>query len=269
MEEKYMVCTRVDELADPVDGSTTTCCVECASDIWISKESRREMGRQLAMPLCSRCAVRLSADSPPQEVGMPSKGQMDEIVQQLVKDHPEWEDTINRVDTMDAFEGLKATANMVAATMTDPKADWGSLLVFEDYEGHVFPPVPVSEMLAAGIPKELLARQLFPAMAQAANAKRALFGLSSWSLETDKPVDPSTVGSLQDHPDGKEILVLIDITANGVEQMSVAYILRDGISGPKLSEWRDIDKPESSDGLFVDALIPTLQLIRTLQEQGS
>jgi hypothetical protein len=254
----------VDELADPVTGSTTTACVECGDDIWISAASRKEMGRVGAMPLCSRCAVRIAADTPLGEFGTPSEGQMKEVIEQLVELHPEWKPALAKAGNVDAFEALKITASMLTSVMETPDADWGLILVIESYDKTVYPPVPLSEMLGAGIPKEIVARQLIPAMLQAANARRAMLGLSSWTLSSEGPVE--LTGPISEHPDRKENLVLIEVTADGVQQVSFAEISRDGVSPPTLGEWQDIDSPEQSDGLFVDALIPTLQLIRTLHD---
>ena len=78
MEEiAYMVCMRVDELDDPVTDSTTTACVECGDDVWISAASRKQMRVKKAMPVCSRCAKRIAQENdwepgdagPPLETG--------------------------------------------------------------------------------------------------------------------------------------------------------------------------------------------------------
>lgn len=273
MEEiTYMVCMRVDELDDPVDGSTTTACVECGDDIWISQASRKKMHAERAMPVCSTCAKRIQDET---EEGLGDYGEMSPDQFQEAADHlreravemgrPEWLAVLDDTDNkLDAFEVLKATAAMSGEVMENPGDDWGSMIIMIDYEGTTYPPVPLSKMLQAGVPKETIAKQLLPGLVHAAQAERVLFGLSSWTVKgktgEDLDVPPS------EHPDRMEALVLLDITADGVQHMSSAEITRDGVGPPKLGEWHDSEKPEKSDGLFVSVLVPSLQLVRTLRD---
>ena len=260
-EEKYMVCMRVDELDDPVEESTTTACVECGCDIWISVASRKQMSKVGAMPLCSHCAVRVSQEADETKIvpGDLSNEQFEEVVKRLRETHPELVKIIED-EHSDNFEAMKATARMASMHMTKPDQDWGSLVVMEDFDGVTFPPIPLGEMLNGGIPKEMIAKKLLPACVQASCAKRVLLGLSSWTLTGQEVPD----NPISEHPDREEALVIIDITADGVQRMSTAKIIRDGVSPPKLGEWHDSEKPSGVDGLFVEALVPTLQLVRTL-----
>lgn len=254
MEEvNYMVCMRVDELDDPVEGSTTTACVECGDDIWISAESRK-LG---AMPVCSRCAERLASElmEGGAEIGMPSEGQIAEILQEIGK----------LPDDMDTFETMKETARLAGEAMQNPDDDWGSMCIMIDYDGMIFPPIPLSQMLRSGVPKDVIAKKLLPACVQAATAKRVILGLSSWTVAGESAQKYDGSASLSEDPDRKEMVVLIDITADGVQQMSYAEIIRDGFSKPKLGEWHDSKETTGYDGLFVESLVPTLQLVRTLQ----
>ena len=269
MEESYLVCMRVADLDDPVEGSTTTACVECGVDIWISPESRKEMGKVGAMPLCAPCAKRIAQEvGGPHEVHPLADGQVEEVFHKLrdkSDEHPEWLPLLNG-EKVETFEALKLTAAMVSEGIDEPGWDWGSIAVMEDYQEQVFPPIPIGDMMSHGIPKEIIARQLLPAMAQAAVAKKVIFGLSAWTLADDSGKE-LTVESLQDHPDSQERLVLLEITADGVQRLSTALITREG-DRVKLGEWHDTEKPDATDGIFVAALVPTLQLIRTLQGIG-
>lgn len=259
MEDSYMVCVRVDELEDPVAGSTTTACVECGDDIWISVESRKQMYAERAMPLCSRCAKNI-AQNP--EIGSISEGQAAEILDVMVgkaAQNPRFQELLTRKDEVDPFEALKTTATVLGEVAGNP--DWGAMAVIVDYDGVVFPPVPIDAMLQSGMPIEILARQILPAIAQAGSAKRVLLGLSGFAIETTAPLSEFEVSK---HPDRQETLVLMDLSADGIDQMCVAKIERNEDSKATLGEWMDIESPRS-DGLFVDALVPTLQLIRTLQ----
>jgi hypothetical protein len=76
-------------------------------------------------------------------------------------------------------------------------------------------------------------------------------------------------GDISKHPDRKERLVLLDITADGVQKMAHAEIIRSVDAPPRLGEWHDTEKPEASDGLFVDALVPALKAIKTAWEGSS
>jgi hypothetical protein len=272
MEEiAYMVCMRVDELDDPVTDSTTTACVECGDDVWISAASRKQMHVKKAMPVCSRCAKRIAQENDwePADAGDISAEQFKEAEQHLRQKaielgHPEWitvlDDTENELD---AFDVLKSTAAMSGEVMENPGDDWGSMIIMIDYEGMTHPPVPLSDMLKGGVPKDMIAQKLIPGLVFAAQAERVLFGMSSWTVKGKAAVELE--GAVSESPDRMEVLVLLDVTADGVQQMASADIFRDGISPPKLGEWQDL-KPEKSNGLFVDTLVPCLQLVRTLRE---
>src|SRR5262245_31484532 len=121
MEDTFMVCLRTDEISDPVEGSTTTACVECGTDVWISAESRKVMHERKAMPLCSGCAVRVAGereiemDTVAAESGL-SQGQMDEIIGRLNKVAEERGQSsvidafMSDVEDTDIFETMKLTA---------------------------------------------------------------------------------------------------------------------------------------------------------------
>ena len=265
MEEiAYLVCTRVDELEGPVEGSTTTACVECGSDIWISAESRKEMVKRKAMPLCSGCALRLAKETnvSAETIHMPSlsveedafMGRLQKIVEEM--------ESLNKGE-LDIFEEMKVTAGLAGEAMQHPQDEWGSMAIIQDYEGVRYPAVPISAMLDKGMPKEILARQILPAMMQAAHAKVVCLGLSTWMVRSDKPIPEGVMPS--EHPDRIEAIFLIEMTADGVQRMATAEIVRDEISPPKLGEWREDVNQKEADGLFVEAIVPTLQLIRTLQ----
>jgi len=256
---------RTDELDDPVDGSTTTACVECGSDVWISPESRKQLSKVGAMPLCGRCAVRVAQEADVTELsaGGMTQGQFDEIKEGLRAKHPGLMALLDQ-DERDNFEMMKATAVMAADAIPYDQvgAEFGSMCVMEDYEGMTYPPVPISDMLRGGVPEEVVAKQLLPACIQAAGAKVAFLGICAWKVSSRTPltVAPS------EHPDRQEKILIIEITADGVQRMSEAAVMRDGLSKPKLGEWRDSkSEPVESYGLFVDAIVPTLQLVRSLR----
>lgn len=255
-EENYMVCVRVQDLETPVEGSTTTACVDCGCDIWISQESRKQLGQIGAMPLCEPCAKRMAEELPHDQVSIGSltPGQASEIAIHLR--NRGWPELFGE-DDLDLFEAMKQTARKAGEEMTGPDDGWGSLVIMDDYNGMTYPPVPLSKMLREGVPKEVLARQLLPAIMQAANAKRVIFGLA-----------PKADGELsgQGEADLVKALVLIEVTADGVQRVEMADIERDGVSGPRLGDWRVI--PVTADfktGPFVDATVATLQLVRTLR----
>lgn len=264
MEElRYMVCMRVDELDEPVEESTTTACVECGCDIWISRASRKKMNEVRAMPLCSHCAVRVTNEADQTELapGDMTPEQFEEVAKHLREVYPELMKIVDD-ENSDNFEAIKATAVLASQHMTDPSQDWGSMVVMEDYEGLTYPPIPLGEMLNAGLPKEVIAKKILPAMVQVSQAKNVYMGLSSWTLIGEGVPD----SPISEHPDREEALVIIEITADGVQRMSSAKILRDGVSPPTLGEWHDSEAPKGFDGLFIEALVPTLQLVRTLRE---
>lgn len=267
-EDRFMVCMRVTSMDDPVEGSTTTACVECGTDVWISAESRTEMYKVGAMPVCTECAERVAQQSKePPKVHGPSAGQFGEMLQGL-KDSAErlgmrFPDSL---ESKDIFETMQETAKMAESEMKSPKDDWSSMVVMVNFDDIAFPPLPLGKMLSSGIPKEVIAKQLIPGLAYTAQAKRVLFGMSTWSLETEGPPPEGGIGG---HPDSKEKLCLIDVTADGVQRMAFADIIRDGVGPPRLGEWHDTERPEASDGLFVDALVPALQTIRTMMEGSS
>lgn len=269
MEEiAYMVCMRVDELDDPVENSTTTACVECGTDIWISPASRVEMGKVRAMPVCSRCAARIAKEEENVETRFSgeqlSDAQFDEIVGALrAKGLGDMVDAALDPGT-DHFETMKITSRLAGEAMTEPDDDWGSVVLMEDAHGKILPPLPLKDLLEA-MPKQDVARRVLPSMAFACGATKVLFGISAWSLTTDDP-DEIPVGSLTEHPDHTESLVLMEVTADGVQRLSRAAILRDGEQAPVLGEWHDSEEPTKSNGLFVDALVPVLQLIRSQLE---
>jgi transcription elongation factor Elf1 len=188
-EETYMVCVAVSELAEPVEGSTTTACVDCGCDCWISQSSRKEMYAKGAMPLCGNCSIRIAKENPTvikqadSYSPMGSRGQFDEIVQGL-KDAakrfegtsiPDWLKRDHRNE--DAFQVLKETATKAGEVMHKPDEDWGSMVVMESFEGNVYPPLPLSKMLSVGVPKDVIAKQLIPGLAYTAQAKRVIFGI--------------------------------------------------------------------------------------------
>lgn len=268
MEEiRYMVCMRADELTDPVEGSTTTACVECGGDIWISPASRTEMGKVGAMPVCARCAKRIAQEfqTETREFGAPSSEQFEEVINRLRRDGlGAGIDALLDPD-LDNFEALKGTARLAAEAMPNAESDWGAMMVIEDYDGHTFPPVSLTDLMET-VPKELVGKQLIPGMAQASAAKRVFFGFSTWALTSETGIAPEI--DLSEHPDRTELLVLLEVTADGVEQVATAAITRDGVHPPTLGEWNDLKKPKMTSGIFVDALVPTLQLVRSQQESN-
>lgn len=269
MEEiAYMVCMRVEDLETPVEASTTTACVECGCDIWISAASRTHMGQVKAMPVCTQCAERIAKEEEnvkTQILGEPTEAQFDEIIQGLRdRGYGELVDAAMDPEQTDIFESMKITSRLAGKAMTDPNEDWGSVAVLQDYDNRSLPPIPLGDMLQK-MPKEIIAKRVIPAMAITAEARAVYFGISTWTL---KGVDPGDMpeGSLTEHPDHEEALVLMEITADGVTRMATAKILRDGEHGPKLDDWHDVETPEASSGVFVDMLVPTLQLIRSQRD---
>jgi hypothetical protein len=279
-EQAFMVCMRADELVDPVEGSTRTACVECGCDLWISLESRRLCAEKKAMPICGPCGLRMAKEQPTMvtEIGDPTVGQLGEIEQAIKAaasgGDPDIDALVAMVpsgaEDMDSFELLKVTAKLGENAMVNPQDDWGSMIIIEGYDGRSFPPIPLGKMLEAGIPKHVIAHQILPGLAHASHAKRVMFALSSWTLKIEKgaPLPKQLDGPISEHPDRLEALVLIDVTADGVVGMSTALITRDGVSGPKLGEWEDSEHPEQSDGLFVEAIVPVLSMIKTLRESS-
>lgn len=279
-EQAFMVCMRVDEIADPVDGSTQTACIECGTSLWISPESKKIMHKQGAMPTCQTCAIKLSdeiSDGRVEmrgydfgdgfEMGAPSRGQLREILGAFKQQQEDWRKDDDG-NVLDAFDALKRGASK--AEMHKPDDQWGSMCIMENYDGLTMPEIPLSKMLDSGLPKRVIAHQMLPALVQAAQVKRVFLGLDSFALigkpgEDVAPLD----GPISEHPDRSEVLVLIEVTADGVARMARAPITRDGISPPKLGEWEEQDVPTGTDGLFVEALVPTLQLVRTLKELES
>jgi hypothetical protein len=186
---------------------------------------------------------------------------LDELPADLLKE-------IQELSGLDPFERLKRTATLAGSTMATPQDDWGSMVVMINHEGNILPPIPMSKMLEAGMPKELIAKQLLPGLVIASQAERVLMAINSWSLTGTAAEVHDANGSISGHPDREERLVLLDITAEGVQRMSMAQILRDGINPPTLSEWTDAETPEKSEGLFVDALLPALALVIATRERS-
>lgn len=268
-EEKYMVCVPVDELDDPQEGSTQTACVDCGRSIWISPESRKEMYDEGAMPMCSHCGRKQAETRPVEhrgrvarEMGMEGmRGPFDQMIEGMRQAAANF-----TPPGTDVFEVLKSQAALAGQEMRRPSDDWGSLVVMENFEGVTYPPLPLGKMLDV-VPKEVIATQLLPALAYTAQAKRVIFGISSWSLAGEKDGPPLKIdGPISEHPDRIERLVLIDVDADGVQRMAHADITRDGVGPPRLGEWHDTEKPEASNGLFVDALVPALHAIRAARE---
>lgn len=300
MEElRLMVCPKLGTDGVVTDeGWGQTACVECGCDVHLSPDAKRVMREHAAMPVCSACSIKMTAAAGHIEKVMPVGDwgddpelikQAEELYQEAAKlrsaggpDIP-----VDRLlsalrtlqegvmDGMDNFEAMKLTAAAAGEHMP-PHGEWGSICVIEDYEGNTFPPIPFGEVLSKGVPKEVVARQMIPAMIHAAAGKRVIFGISSWMVYQEPPAPGEKLpefempesGTLEDHPDAKEALVIIDITADGVQQMASAVIERDGINPPKLGEWKDVPAPAETDGLFVQAVIPVLQLIRSLRGES-
>lgn len=273
MEEiKFMVCVRADELTDEPENSSRTACVECGSDIWISDESRSKSAELKAMPVCSRCSLRLAETMPSEVQHLYGDGTVDDAssanlqdlardINSLISDLQSGEE-----DDMDLFDRMKQTARLAGKSMEKPGDDWGSIVIMENFDGALFPPIPLGAMLQQGLPKEMIANQLLPGLVVTSQARRVLMGISSWTLTLEKDADPHDLGmAVSAHPDREERLVLLDITADGVQQMTYAQIHRDGISGPTLGEWEDVETPDT-EGLFLDALLPALALVKTLRE---
>ncbi len=267
-----MVCVPVDELDDPSEGSTQTACVDCGRSIWISPESRAEMYEVGAMPMCHHCAEKQAETRPVEvrgkvatEMGLTARGQFDQLLGGLQQSARNFTPL---AEGEDVFEVLKEQAAMAGREMRRPGDDWGSLVVMVDFKGLAYPPLPLGKMMDV-VPKEVIARQLIPALAYTAQAERVVFGFSSWTLENEDGIRAVPEGPISEHPDRKEKLVLIDVTADGVQRMSFADIVRDGVGPPRLGEWHDAETPEASDGLFVDALVPALQGVKAAWEGSS
>jgi len=291
-EVNFMVCARVDEIDEPIENSTTTACVECGCDIWISPESRKVMREKKAFPCCGPCALRLAGEHHTEIRSVPgidgtglNAGQIQELEQALEKTREmhqfaesmgmSFDELKNKAEKIieagigedtDHFEALKITARLAAKEMTNPEQSWGSTVIMEDYDRRLSPPLPFEEM-CENLGKEMVANNVLPSLALAVHAKRVIFALEAWGLQSETERIELT-GPISEHPDKMEMLVLLDVRAVGVVKMSRAEIKRDGISPPSLSEWED-EEPESGKhgGLFVEALIPTLQLIKQLHDQ--
>lgn len=277
-ELRFMVCMRVDEVDEPMPGSTTTACVECGTDIWQAPDSKKFASEMKAMPLCSTCAIKLAGEhkSAVHEFGHPGgsvAGESVELLEDLVEklkgaaDHyqgfdlPPWMQPSDE----DTFEGLKKTAQAAARAMKEPDEDWGTIVVMEGWDGTLFPPVSLSDMLRMGIPKHVLAEQLLPGLAYTAEAKRVFYGISSWGLVGEKgnPFSPEDLdGPISEHPDAQEMLVLMELTADGVANLAHAIVTRNKVGPPILGEWKDSEKPAESDGLFVGAMVEALKAIK-------
>lgn len=267
MEEvAYMVCTRTDELDSPVEGSTTTACVDCGTDIWISGEGRKEMRERKAMPLCSRCALRMAKDPhnnvKSEVLHAPGLSDAEDAFMQRLQGVVQELESLNKGE-LDIFEEMKVTARLAGEAMVHPEDEWGSMAVIQDWEGVRYPAVPISDMLRKGVPKEIIARQLLPAMIQAAQGQIVCLGLSTWMVSGETPLPAGVQPS--EHPDKVEALLIIEMTADGVQRSASAVITRDNTSAPTLSDWNELTEQSESDGLFVEAIVPTLQLIRSLR----
>lgn len=272
-----------------------TACVECGRDVHLSPEARRIMREKSAMPVCGPCSVELATANGAyladvQAVGEWSDGETKEEVVDLYRRAAEArrehdmlgqtllergasQEDLDRISAaadagMDNFDALKMTAE-AACRALPPNGELGSICIIENWEGDTLPPIPIGEMLGKGMPKQIIAHQLLPAMVHAAQGKRVLFGISSWIVKAKgQEIEMPESGTLADHPSAQEALVLIDVTADGVVRMASTIMTRDGFNAPQLTEWEESPEPSKSQGLFVEAIIPVLQLIRTLRGES-
>lgn len=77
-DEMVMVCTRVEDLSIPVEGSKTFTCADCGKDVWVSPATYLEHGHD-AIAVCVLCAIpRIRAD-PDAKVVPVSEKQVEEL----------------------------------------------------------------------------------------------------------------------------------------------------------------------------------------------
>ena len=77
-DEMVMVCTRVEDLSIPVEGSKTFTCADCGKDVWVSPATYLEHGHD-AIAVCILCSIpRIRAD-PDAKVMPVSEDQIEEL----------------------------------------------------------------------------------------------------------------------------------------------------------------------------------------------
>lgn len=77
-DEKVLVCTRVEDMGIPVEGSKTLTCADCGKDVWVSPATYLEHGHE-AITVCMVCAIpRIKAD-PDAKVMPVTEDQIEEL----------------------------------------------------------------------------------------------------------------------------------------------------------------------------------------------
>lgn len=65
-DKSFGVCMRVEDLPDPIEGSTKDRCEECGREVWVSKGMKETKIRVSdLLTYCMQCIVKVAGVNPP------------------------------------------------------------------------------------------------------------------------------------------------------------------------------------------------------------
>lgn len=156
------------------------------------------------------------------------------------------------------LEGLRANA----AAFTAPDDDFEPVLFLETETGVKI--LGLRPYFANETKKELFAAVL-PALIKKERPTRVALLVSAWAIEANKDYFQNDEPRPSSHPDRIELVLVTEVTKEGITDNVVAYIGRDplGLKPPTLGEEQDsFAQAEVFTGRFIDPILATMKEIR-------
>jgi hypothetical protein len=157
-----------------------------------------------------------------------------------------------------ALNGLES----IAAEFRHPDDDFAAIAIIEAGDGEMIL-VPAYEWMDDARKQEFF-EDYMPRAVHTHKAQRVVYVMSAWALQTDEWDAGDTRPS--DSPDRYEIVIVTDITADGVVADFVSHINRDpfGNEPPTLGEFENMSENKSAThgGRAIDRVLIALKEVR-------
>ena len=141
-----------------------------------------------------------------------------------------------------------------------PDDDFEAMIVMETKSEQLMI-FPAGQLMNSETTKDLMAEVVLPGLIRKHKVSRVVAVLSAWCVQVGKEYDSDSSPRPSEHPDRYEVLLVTEMTAQGVGSDYWAYINRDPflIEPPSLGEFELQPETATHEGRFVDPIVAALK----------